>query len=436
MALNIPKSASEIVTRSKTAVQRALPASNPFLPNSWLSALITAYSYRIYDFYLQLREALKQTFFDTSTGEFLERQASWFGITRLAATGSSGKIIATGLTGSSIPLFTLYQTSDGIEFQSTATVNITDKNVNVFSINRSGTIATVVTGAKHELASNVPVTIAGANESNFNVVDAEITIVDDVTFTYVVADTGATVATGTITAAFTSATIPVQSLSFGEETNLPLDSVLSLQSPIVGVDDDAQVDADEIAGGTNQETDAALRSRFLERVQNPVANFNVAAIEAQAKEVNGVTRVFVFEITPDVGQVTIYFMRDNDENPIPTAPEVDDVKNKILEITPANTDESDVFVIAPTAVSTDFIFSSITPNTTAMKNAVQATLEQFFSENTSVGVSVQKIAFESAIFQTVDESGQRIESFGLVIPATNIFVAVGEIATLGNVTFP
>jgi len=435
MALNIPTSASEIVSRAKTAVQRALPTSNPFLPNSWLSALITAFSYRIYDFYLQLNEAIKQTFFDTSTGDNLERQASWYGVTRLAATQSNGNIVATGTAGSNIPISTLYQTSDGLEFESTALASLSAQSISVASIVRSGTLATVVTVDEHNLASNVPVTISGANEPEFNVIDAEIVVVDANTFTFDVPDSGATNATGTILADFTSAQVPVQSNDFGQDVNLPLDAILSLQSPIVGVDDDAQVDAQEIAGGSDQETDEQLRARFLDRVQNPIAHFNVAEITAKAKEVNGVTRVFVQEITPDVGQVTIYFTRDNDDDIIPTAPEIAAVKASILTVKPANTADVDVIVLAPTPVETDFVFSSVTPNTPAMKEAVEATLQEFF-ETTQVGVDVQQIAYTSAIFQTIDSSGQRIQSFILGAPSGDITVNSGELATLGAVTIP
>ncbi len=436
MALNIPNSASEIVSRAKTAVQRALPSSNPFLPNSWLSALITAFAYRIYDFYLQLNQAIKQTFWNTSTGENLEEQASWFGVTRLAATQAEGNIAVTGVDTTSVPINTLYQTSDGLEFKVTSTTAISAQSVGLASITRSGTTATAVFDSPHNLASNVPVSFSGADQANFNQASAQIQVVDTTTVTYQVEDTGDNFATGTLLAGFTSGSVPVKSEDFGQSTNLPLDSVLSLQSPIAGVNDDANVDAGEMAGGADQETDEQLRTRFLDRVQNPVANFNVAAIINQAKKINGVTRVFVFEITPDVGQVTVYFMRDNDDDPIPTAPEVAAVKTSILEIKPANTADVDVIVEAPVPVQQIFNFGSIVPNTAAMKAAVEASLEQFFEENTQVGVDVQKAAYDSAIFNTVDSSGQRLQSWTLTTPSSNILVDSNEIATLGAVNTP
>jgi uncharacterized phage protein gp47/JayE len=66
-----------------------------------------------------------------------------------------------------------------------------------------------------------------------------------------------------------------------------------------------------------------------------VANFNVAAIINKALEVPGNTRVWVREITDEVGQVTIVFTRDND-GIIPTSGDRETTKAKILEIKKSN----------------------------------------------------------------------------------------------------
>lgn len=190
-------------------------------------------------------------------------------------------------------------------------------------------------------------------------------------------------------------------------------------------------------GGTNQETDPQLLSRLLDRIQNPVANFNVSAIVSKAKEIAGVTRVFVFEITPAIGQQTIYFMRDNDVDPIPDAGEVTTVKDKILTIKPANTADVDVIVLAPTPAITDFTFTSLIPNTTTMQASVTANLQQFFAEETSVGVSIQEDAYRAAIQNTIDtETGDRVADFSLSIPSGDIVISPGEIGTLGTVIYP
>lgn len=437
MPLNLPDNADEVVQRAKTDVQREVVESNPFLKNSWLGALITGYANRIFDFYLQLKEAITQSLPDTATGDFLERWAAIWGINRLAATSGSGNIVATGTDTTSIPGSTLFVASDGKIYESDLPVVIAASVLNVTSITRSGTTATVITSGNHNLANNVPVTIAGANETDYNVSNTEIVVIALNSFTYQVANAPSTPATGVITAAHTSTPVPVTAQDFGALTNQASGAELKLQSPIVGVDDEANVDFGEIGGGTDQETDDELRIRLLDRVQNPIAHFNVAEITAVAKTIAGVTRVFVEEITPTVGQVTIYFMRDNDADPIPTPSEVADVDAVIQAIRPANTDPADVIVNAPTGISTNFIFTALSPNTSTMRDAVSANLRQFFDEQTNVGANVDQDAYRSAIFNTVDTiTGDVVSTFTLSAPIGDITIASGEIGILGNVTYP
>lgn len=438
MGLDLPQNADEVVQRSKTDVQRDLAESNPFLENSWLGALVTAAANRIFDFYIQLQEAINLNFPDTTTGEFLDRWASIYGVSRTAATQSSGNIVATGTATTIIPISTGYQSSDGLSYTTTAAATITDQSLSVTSIIRSGTIATVTTAVDHEIASNVAVTISGADQTEYNGVQ-EITVIAANQFIFTVSGSPVTPATGIILADFTAASVPVQSVDFEttEQTvNQSLDAVLTLGSPIAGVDNDASVDFGTLGGGVAQESDTDLRNRLLSRIQNPIAHFSVSDIENQAKLIAGVTRVFVQPITPAVGQVTIYFMRDNDADPIPDASEVATVKDKILEIKPANTADGDVIVNAPVAVSTAFTFTSITPNTATMENAITASLQQFFDEVPEVGVNVDEDKYRSAIISTIDtDTGEQLQTFTLSTPSGDITINVGEIATLGAVTF-
>lgn len=437
MAIETPDTAKEIDQRMKTDVQRELVNSNPFLKNSWLGSIITSIANRIFDFYIQLEEAFKQSIPDTATDDTLERWANIWGVSRLAATTASGNIVATGIVTTNIPLATVFSSSEGLLYESTSAVVITNTVISVLSITRSGSQATVTTDGPHNLASNVTPTIAGANETEYNVTNAEIQVTAEDEFTYEVSGSPATPATGTITATADFIPVPVVSQSFGVDNNQIQDTKLTLQSPIAGVDNDARVDFNEIAGGTDQETDEGLRARLLDRIQNPVANFNAAAIEAAAKTVAGVTRVFVEEITPAIGQVTIYFMRDGDDDPIPTAPEVADVDSAVQAIRPANTSENDVFVLAPTGVVVPFTFSALTPNTTTMQAAIDANLRQFFDENTSVGVNVDEDKYRAAISNTIDTvTGDTVQSFTLSTPSGDISITAGEIGVLGVTTYP
>ena len=434
--LNIPESAQEVEDRSKADVQRELEQSNPFLKNSWLGALVTAAANRIFDFYIQLTAAIRENFPDTATGTFLTRWAAIWGKQTLAATKSNGRVVATGTATSVIPVSTVLTVSGVGNFISTSAATISDQTININDLTRSGSTVTAVTASDHRLANGVSVTVAGASNSEYNVT-ATITVIALDEFQYTIVGTPPDELGTSATASFTTASVPVESVDFGADVNLDAGTQLTLQSPIIGVDNILTVDFGAVGGGTDQESDDSLRSRMLERIQNPVAHFNSSDIIEIAKEIAGVTRVFVQEITPSVGQVTIYFMRDNDINPIPTGSEVTTVKNQILTIKPANTADVDVIVLAPTGVVVPFTFTALTPNTSTMKDAITANLGQFFDERTEVGVNIDEDAYRSAIFNTVDPvTGDVVTTFTLSAPSGDVVVASGEIGVLGSVVYP
>ncbi len=437
MSLDLPEKATEVESRAKIDVQRELNGSNPFLKNSWLGAIVTAFSNRVFDFYLQIKILLREMFWNTSTGEFLEIQASWFNVSRLPATQGEGNIAITGTVSSSVPLGTEFKSSDGASFLTVGVATVSGVSLNVSGITRSGTTATATVASDHGLSSSVPVSISGANEIEYNVSNVAITVTGLNEFTYEVSGSPATPATGTIVSSFIAANVGVKSVDFGANVNLLADAPLTISSPISGIDNEAKVDFGEVGGGTGQEGDEALRVRFLDRVQNPVSHFNVAEIKSKAKEVNGVSRVFVEEVTPAVGQVTVYFMRDGEANPIPSAAEATTVKAKILEIKPANTSDNDVIVSPPVAVVSNFVFTSVSPNTSGIKAAINANLAQHFSDETIVGVDIEEDAYRSVIFNSIDtETGDKVSSFAISSPSGTVTIATGEIGTLGTVTYP
>jgi len=516
MSLNTPESSEEVENNLKVDVAREATDSDPYLSNSWLSSLLTGVGRRIFDFYRDLNRTVEQLFPDTAfLTDKVERWGNIYGKQRQAATKSSGKAVATGTAGSVITIGTLLNANSN-EYLVTGEATISDNSVSIVSITRSGTTATATTISDHGLASNVAVTIAGAGEADYNVTDVEITVTSLTEFTYQVSGTPATPATGTITASFTNALVSIDSSLEGKDKNLEANASLTLQSPIAGVDNELRVDYGEVGGGTDQETLDSLQSRTIDRIQEPVAHFNASDIIDQAKEVAGVTRVFVDEagtevgtisissltrsgqiatattttahnfddgqkttvtgadqseynvtnasiividnmnfsyvvsgtpVTPatgtisattsiQLGRVQVYFMRDNDDNPIPSNSEVTVVKDKILEITPANTSDDDVVVNAPNPITVDYIFTSIFPDSSTMRDAITENLKQFYTESTEVGMSVDEDSYRAAIINTIDTStGQRLNSFTLSAPVGDIAIITGEIAVLGTVTY-
>jgi uncharacterized phage protein gp47/JayE len=297
----------------------------------------------------------------------------------------------------------------------------------------------------------VSITIAGANESEYNgtfdIIVDYASATEGKVFTYELTGSPSSPATGTITATGAYTLLAsVTSDDKGAEVNQTAGTEMNLQSPILGVDDELVVGFDAIEDATDSQSDEDLRVELLDRIRFPVAQFNDSNIITQAKTRAGVTRVWVEDVTPLLGQVTIYFMRDNDVGDgIPNATQVNDTWLDILEIKPANTSggttpaNGDVIVASPIAVEQAFDFNgTLVPNTATMQAAVTANLEQFFTEKTEVGENVTELSFNNAIFNSRSPTtGELVEKFTLTTPTPGgpIVVAPGEIATLGAVDY-
>jgi uncharacterized phage protein gp47/JayE len=307
---------------------------------------------------------------------------------------------------------------------------------NVLSLNRVGGLVTAITSSEHGFATGQTVVIVGATQPEYNGSQL-IVVVSPTEFEYTIATTPITPATGTITAAAVMASVPVQSIALGAAQNAPSGDQFTIQTPLSGVNNTAIANYFGIGGGADIESEEAYRKRVQYRYANPVSLFNVTAIILQAKTVPGVTRVWVYPITPNPGYVTIYFVRDNDPTIIPGPAQITDVHNAILEITPANTPPYYVLVNAPEPVIVDFSFSALNPNTPTMQAAVSASLAAFFTDSTSVGVTVPEDAYRCAIFSTIDpNTGNSVQSFSLLDPTGDISVELNQLPVLGSITYP
>ncbi len=436
MSIEYPSDINEVAARERTDVKSQLPQSNPFqLRNSFLNAIIIGTAGRAFDIYNQIQALQNQLFINTAEGAFLEEWGDLGGITRNAASQSKGKVAVTGTASTVIPAATLLQSDAGLQYSTAGDETISVVSVFISSITLSGQTATVTTVSEHHYGDGMTVTTSGANEAEYN--GAFVIVVTSLTaYTYTVVGTPATPATGTITSTSTLADVEVTSIDFGKETNQVKGHHISFVTPIAGADDNAIVQFEGLTGGEDIESDDDLRKRIIDHFANPPSNFNPAQIEQKAKEVSGITTVFVEKITPDVGEVTVWVMKYNDDNVIPTSDDTNNVKDKIVEILPAHVDPVDVHVVPPTGIPVAFKFNSILPNTSSMKDAVRASLLEAFREKAIVGEDFLKIAYDSAIWQTVDTlNGDTVINFSLNTPFGDIPVADEHIAIRDTVTF-
>lgn len=293
MSIQFPTNRKQVEDRAKSDVKSQLTTSNPWLKNSFLGALITGYAGRVYEFYLQLKNALAEMFPDTASGDYLERWGSYVSITRLGATQSTGYVVFTGTAGSAIPAGTQVGSSDSYYYTTDAASVIAANSSSISSLTRTGTTATAVTTSEHLLATGMTVTISGADQTDYNG-SVEIVVVDATTFTYTVSGSPTTPATGTILVASDSAYVAVTSTGFGQSNNQVSGTQLTLSSVVSGVSNTAYVSFDEIGSGSDAESDDRYRERVLYRYQNPIALFNEAAIKTEVFKRAGTTRAWVF----------------------------------------------------------------------------------------------------------------------------------------------
>lgn len=439
MALEFEEQTPKTINdRMNADVKLSAPRSNPTKKNSFIGAFIKGVSFRIYDFYRQLLRLKTESFPDTSTidGE-LKRWGNYKSITQSPETGATGQVIVTGDAGDVLPAGSI-ATLDDVTYITTGEVEVMEQSYAILSMSRNGTTVTAQTSTNHNLASSLEATITGANDAIFNGT-FEIAVISATQFTYEVdGDDSYQLATGIISASFLLAFAEVEvsddSEVSGAASNQDGGTVLTLNSA-ADVNSDLLVSYNGLSGGEDLEDATEYRERVIEAYQNPVANFNEAAIIQHIKQnVSNVTRVWVQPITPGDGQVTIYFACDN-TGIIPTGTDVINVQNAVYDILPCNTPESAVYIYAPTDLYTDFAFATLEPSTTAMRTAITDRLQELFYTDAAVETTLSAEAYRAKITSTVDDSGATVESFSLTAPLGDIVPDTGELPILRNVTF-
>jgi uncharacterized phage protein gp47/JayE len=234
----------------------------------------------------------------------------------------------------------------------------------------------------------------------------------------------ATDADGTIAAGI--ADIAVTALDPGEQSDAAAAMVLTLESPIAGVDSSSTVQAPGLEGGEDQEDDEELRARVRARVSDPPQGGTVADYEAWALEVSGITRAWCLPAYLGGGTVGVAIVQD-DESPITPPPsKVDEVQAYIDARRPVT---AAVTVFAPT-LEPVALELSVTPDTAAVQAAVAAELADLLAAEAVPGGTLFLSRVRAAISRAAGELDNSV-----TLPAADVVASPGAILTLGTVTF-
>jgi uncharacterized phage protein gp47/JayE len=441
VAINKP-TYQNIVDRIRSSLVSSLPDLDPTVYGSVVRAIADSLAGRSFDMIQLFSQLEKNLFPDTASGEYLERWGRYEGLLRKPASKSAGYIDFVGTPTILIPADTRLNSKAGNTYVTQQDVTLGTQILGISSLTETGGIATAVTVAEHGYGTGLTVTIAGATPVGYNG-DFVITAISENSFTYQVTS-GLDDATGDITTSFEGGFSFVESEAFEGDTdtsvNIGNSSKLTLTSPIAGVESIAYVSFDGIVGALLIENDKGFFGRILSSRKNPVANFNAGRIEKTALSIVGVTRVKVKRITPVVGAVTVLFVRDYDDNIVPKASQITEVRNAILEYLPANSDENFVYVKGPELVPVDFTFTSLDPDTVTMRAAIISNLQAFFQDEVEFEEDIVENIYKGIIASTIDTdtadlSNNKIKFFTLSAPIGTKNIITDQLAVLGDVTF-
>lgn len=233
------------------------------------------------------------------------------------------------------------------------------------------------------------------------------------------ADADATVAAGVATV---TATTSVE----GDDGNVDVADTLTLSSPIAGINSAGTVATVENTG-VDEESDDDYRDRILLRWREVPQGGAEADYLIWAKEVSGVTRVWVKPNYTGPGNVTVFFVRDNDSGSIaPSAGEIADVQDYIDDRRPVT---AQLTVLAPTLVARNFTIA-VTPDTTAVREAVQAELEDLIERDAEPAGTIYVSRIREAVSRASGETNNIVSS-----PTIDTTYTAGQIPIMGTITW-
>ncbi len=229
----------------------------------------------------------------------------------------------------------------------------------------------------------------------------------------------ATLSSGTVTAAVTA-------VEAGAAGNAIAGVAVTLTTPIAGVTSTASVASGGLTAGSDTESDDDLRARLLARIKEAPHGGASGDYVNWALEVAGVTRAWVYPQELGIGTVTVRFVRDDDASIIPDAGEVTAVQDYIDARRPVT---AQLTVVAPIAVPLDFTIA-VTPNTAAVKAAVQAELTDLLRREAEPGGTILLSHIREAISIAAGET-----NYTMTGHAADVTHTTGQMATMGTITW-
>jgi uncharacterized phage protein gp47/JayE len=172
--------------------------------------------------------------------------------------------------------------------------------------------------------------------------------------------------TAQVTIGSTPTPVNLVALTAGSAGNLDPQTIISFATAIAGAN--GIVTVVSMTGGADQESDALLRARVLQRIQQPPMGGAATDYIAWAESIPGVTRAWCNPNEMGIGTVTLRFMMDELRatpgnylsSGFPTSVDVAAVQAYVNSVRPVTA--QDIFVVSPIPEPVNFVLGNLSPS--------------------------------------------------------------------------
>jgi len=223
--------------------------------------------------------------------------------------------------------------------------------------------------------------------------------------------------------------VPVRALDPGSAGNLDPGTFLTVVDPIPNLNGAATVE--NLDGGTEEETDDELRYRVLQRIRQPPQGGAAHDYVVWALAVPGCTRAWVAPLEMGIGTVTVRVLFDDlraDDDGWPQLVDLEQVRNYLDTVRPVAV--KDFWVLAPIKQRIDVVISYIDPDTTEIRAAVQASLQEMMFEKAAPGQTIYGAWKVQAIMNTAN-----VRTCDLLYYGDDQMPSPGHMAVLGDIVY-
>jgi len=222
----------------------------------------------------------------------------------------------------------------------------------------------------------------------------------------------------------------VKAVLAGKAGDLEPGETLSFETPIPGVESETTVDVPGLLGGEDEGDLESLRTRLLQRLQEPPEGGSDADYKAWALAVPGVTRVWVFPRENGLGTVVVRFVVDNESEIIPTAPKVAEVQAALDAERPTT---AEVTALAPIPLLIPFDIRLTPDNSTTRAAALAELRDLMFREGAAGNGLGQGKILLSRMRTAIAAAG--VTDYQLLSPVADVVPGLGQLPVVGAITW-